>query len=502
MKGTLATGIVILSLALAGAVGVLVFGWTVAPDDPKSPPIATVRDSPATQTKRATSEPSSAAPAPAAVAAAVETLKALGNPVAPRSDRTPSFDLSRIEPNGNAVIAGRAAPGAAVELLRGAEVHDRTVANPSGEFVFVPKPLPPGNYDLTLRATKPDGQVSTSKDSVAVALRSGSQEKMAAQDKPVVALAAPAKPAVMPSKSTADAAAALTIGVVEARAEGSLYVSGQSAPGASVRLYLNDAYIASATASPEGRVAFAIQSGVKPGDYRIRLDQVDAGGSVRSRAAVPFKAPVTIAAPASPAAPPLSIASTRGLEMPSAAPSAATPTPPAAAVATPPRPDPSRTVVTPDAGSAPAPSAVLAMPQPVPSEPPPRSAAARQTSPAFELAAAPPTPLASQDNVSTSAGTPRPPVPATAAPALPTKTLSEVISPALGDRPSVVVVPKVDTTLVIRGDNLWRISRTTYGDGLRYPMIFAANRDQIRDPDLIYPGQIFVLPKAMPAAAN
>jgi len=60
----------------------------------------------------------------------------------------------------------------------------------------------------------------------------------------------------------------------------------------------------------------------------------------------------------------------------------------------------------------------------------------------------------------------------------------------------VVVVPHVDTTVVVRGDSLWHISRSTYGQGIRYSVIYNANRDQIRDPDLIYPGQIFVLPKA------
>jgi hypothetical protein len=49
--------------------------------------------------------------------------------------------------------------------------------------------------------------------------------------------------------------------------------------------------------------------------------------------------------------------------------------------------------------------------------------------------------------------------------------------------------------IIRRGDNLWRISRRNYGRGIRYGTIFAANRDQIRSPHRIYPGQIFVLPK-------
>jgi nucleoid-associated protein YgaU len=60
--------------------------------------------------------------------------------------------------------------------------------------------------------------------------------------------------------------------------------------------------------------------------------------------------------------------------------------------------------------------------------------------------------------------------------------------------PGTVVVPKIATTTVARGDNLWRLSRTTYGEGTRYAVIYKANREQIRNPNLIYPGQIFVLP--------
>ncbi len=48
--------------------------------------------------------------------------------------------------------------------------------------------------------------------------------------------------------------------------------------------------------------------------------------------------------------------------------------------------------------------------------------------------------------------------------------------------------------MVRPGNNLWRIARDTYGDGTRYTVIYGANRGQIGDPDLIYPGQIFTLP--------
>lgn len=44
------------------------------------------------------------------------------------------------------------------------------------------------------------------------------------------------------------------------------------------------------------------------------------------------------------------------------------------------------------------------------------------------------------------------------------------------------------------GNSLWRIARRLYGEGVQYTVIYEANRAQIRDPDLIYPGQVFDVP--------
>jgi nucleoid-associated protein YgaU len=48
--------------------------------------------------------------------------------------------------------------------------------------------------------------------------------------------------------------------------------------------------------------------------------------------------------------------------------------------------------------------------------------------------------------------------------------------------------------IIRRGDNLWRIARRNYGRGIRYRAIYAANSDRIRNPNLIFPGQVFVIP--------
>ena len=55
-------------------------------------------------------------------------------------------------------------------------------------------------------------------------------------------------------------------------------------------------------------------------------------------------------------------------------------------------------------------------------------------------------------------------------------------------------LPDGRIVIVQPGNSLWRIARRTYGEGVQFTLIFGANADQIRDPDLIYPGQIFTLP--------
>jgi nucleoid-associated protein YgaU len=45
------------------------------------------------------------------------------------------------------------------------------------------------------------------------------------------------------------------------------------------------------------------------------------------------------------------------------------------------------------------------------------------------------------------------------------------------------------------GNNLWRIARDTYGRGIRYTVIYRANQARIRNPAMIYPGQVFAVPE-------
>ncbi len=87
-----------------------------------------------------------------------------------KADFTPAFDIVRIEPGGDAVIAGRSMPGATVELLRDGVIQDKAITDGSGQFVMIPPRFPPGRYELTLVAMQPDGKQVPSKKSVSVAV--------------------------------------------------------------------------------------------------------------------------------------------------------------------------------------------------------------------------------------------------------------------------------------------------------------------------------------------
>jgi nucleoid-associated protein YgaU len=528
MNRTFAGRSVLVSLVVV-AVGLAALLWWLFASGRLDGPIApSASKPPVPQTAARPSAPAPEKSASAAITEADKALKDLGGRLAPSpaasTDPAPAFDVARVAPDGEAVVAGRAVAGSTVELLADGEVHDRTTADASGAFVFVPKPLPPGNYEIKLRATTPDGKVMVSKSAVAVALRAKDGPPVTAQatpkapalapattsKAPSVAALAPQTPAVPEASKPASKDAELRIEAIEPEAGGALFVAGRAAPGARVRLYMNDGFIAMATASTEGRVAFSIRSGVRPGDYRIRLEQVTETDRVMARVEKPFRAPSTIAssapsateqAPKSPATPDTVVASRQPEREAVPGPSAASPRAkpsvsepaPAAATQQPAQESPNRSAE-PERPS----------PPPVASAPQVKRESAQLAQGGAKPAAESNTVIARADNGAPATSQPVATVPDRPAvqPQAPGQSKPEPGSAdnkspriARADRSDAVVIPKIDTRLIVRGDNLWRISEATYGLGQRYTVIFGANRDKIRDPDLIFPGQIFVLPK-------
>ena len=330
----------------------------------------------------------------------------------------PEFDIVRVEPSGDSVVAGRGAPGATIALVDGDKKLADAVANANGEVVFLPPPLAPGEHVLALKSVLGGAAPVISAQSVTVIVQPGSKEA------PLVALTAPGKPTAIlsdsggsakpkpapaptslasaraPAEAPASAKAVPQVAIRTAEAElgGSFFASGTAPPGSQNRLYLNGAFLGKVVADLNGYWSFKVEKGMTPGNYVVRADQVEPqSGKVVARAEVPFSFQ-------------------------------AAPTP-----------------------AAPAPEK-------------PKQA---------EAPAAPPRPAA-----------------AAATPASPANAGPAAANPA----PAPTVIKEIRTATVIRGDSLWRISRKMLGRGIRYTQIYEANSSQIRNPRLVFPGQIFVMP--------
>ena len=92
------------------------------------------------------------------------------------------------------------------------------------------------------------------------------------------------------------------------------------------------------------------------------------------------------------------------------------------------------------------------------------------------------------------AGTPAPAAAPATAPAPAEASAGQPNAPSSAD----AVVETVQTAQVVHGHTLWALSQNYYGDPTRYPVIYEANKSQIHNPNLIYPGQVFVVPKFEP----
>ena len=298
-----------------------------------------------------------------------------------------TFDLVRIDPDGSAVIAGRAHPGCEVVVLDAGSPIGSVRADERGQWVLLlATPLPPGGRELALRQQCSGGRLRSSDRVVILVVpergkdvaglpapgpalplafqvaRDGGGGALVMQSPPMQVTPAPGNPAIANARLTTlpeiartvppGEVAVLTLDAVEYAQDGQIKLSGRAPPGTQQRVYLQNEPIGDVEADERGNWLLVPGREVEPGLYTLRIDQMEPDGTVRARVELPF---------------------VRG-----------------------------------------------------------------------EL---------------------------------------------LTDLPP-------DSLIVIQpGNNLWRIARRVYGRGMSYTEIYAANSDQIRDPDLIYPGQIFTLPR-------
>jgi nucleoid-associated protein YgaU len=72
----------------------------------------------------------------------------------------------------------------------------------------------------------------------------------------------------------------------------------------------------------------------------------------------------------------------------------------------------------------------------------------------------------------------------------------QIVAPAAAPAAAAPAEPESQLHVVVRGDTLSGIAKTYYGDAMKYPVIFEANKPMLSDPDKIYPGQVLRIPAA------
>jgi nucleoid-associated protein YgaU len=80
----------------------------------------------------------------------------------------------------------------------------------------------------------------------------------------------------------------------------------------------------------------------------------------------------------------------------------------------------------------------------------------------------------------------------------PGEAIAAIVPAAAPQTPGGKLQAVEGAVIIRRGDTLWQISRRVYGQGVRYSTIYLANQTQIRDPNRIWPGQVFKVPQRTP----
>jgi len=331
-----------------------------------------------------------------------------------------------------------------------------------------------------------------------------------------------------PAPRPAAVLANVTIDIIDYRPDGVVQFGGSGQAAQVVRLYLDNAALTETAVGSGGQWAVAAAE-IAPGLYTLRADQLDKAGMVTSRFEIPFQREtlesLASAADPAPAVP--------GAAVPSPL-SPALPTPETVAAAQPAGADapvpqaeaPSDLPAAPEivaAADGPAAPAVVSAANPavVPDpalfpDPAAKPEPATSPDPAKVIVPAPVVAAAPGSEAAPAAATPPGPAPTAdllpdpAQPAAPEAVATPVPAAAVEPAPAVVqgtapaVAPSPDpapapappavTVTVQPGLTLWAIAAASLGGGVRYVQVYEANKDKIRDPDLIYPGQIFTVP--------
>ena len=426
-----------------------------------------------------TSEPLVVASTPGAIS---EVLQGLATPPAGTATQVAAADP--VEPVPEPAAPAVEAPAPAAEPA---------TSEPTAPVANVPAAVEP--VEPTEAAVQPETPVATEPAIVdpaptepAVAETTPAEVTPAAPAETVIAAVEPA--AAAPVEPVAPIAVTPpTIDAIELEGTRTFF-AGAGSDGATMRLYVDDVFVADAIVDG-GRWLVEAGNVLSKPSQRVRVDMLQPDSAkVLSRAEVNFVVDV----PVEPA--PTAVAAAEPPAAPEPAPEAEpAPVEPAQAEKTPePAVTPTQPPVAVPADKAPVPdSAIIDAPAPVAAEPttaPAEQRAADVPVATAETALDEPAPveLAPVEPVPAAEPTPAAPAPAVVADAVPTMVAVSVGGPDAQRFAS-------GKAIIRRGDNLWTIARRAYGEGIKYTTIYEANTGQIRDPDRIYPGQVFDLPE-------
>ncbi len=205
----------------------------------------------------------------------------------------PEFDVVRLDPAGNMVIAGRAAPDAVVRILADGKQVGSATADERGEWVFLPKkPLAPGNYQLTLETKLEDGTFAKSPSSIEAFVPKPGRD-IAGREGPGGALivetpSGGGPTAVHQTPSSSGDAFKVAIAAVDHDELGRMIVSGTAPANGLIHLYMDDGFMGRAKADAKGKWSLRPAWAAPPGNHALRADLVDANGRVLERMEFPF----------------------------------------------------------------------------------------------------------------------------------------------------------------------------------------------------------------------
>jgi nucleoid-associated protein YgaU len=195
----------------------------------------------------------------------------------------PSFDLVRVAPDGSAVIAGRAAPGANVQVFSGSIPVAEATASARGEFVVFLDAPNATTLDLQIPATPEGAQLVVSQDDIIILPAAPDAENTAPtvlhRTPDAVQIIQPSGPAI-PSNVSLD--------LVSYSEAGAVQLAGRGQPGNTARIYADGQLAGEAIIAGGGNWALEI-SDIAEGRYVLRVDEITPAGEVLSRTESPFQ---------------------------------------------------------------------------------------------------------------------------------------------------------------------------------------------------------------------